>query len=207
MNTKEKILDASLDLFSLYGYQDTSVAQIAAAVGIKAPSLYKHYKSKQAIFDALVKKMDQQYFHQISMLKLNTLTTRLAANPFSHISEEELIKTVWQLFQFFLWDPYISRFRKMMILEQSRHSGIARIYEKQYFDDPINFQTELFRQLCSAGVLTGSDPRSMALSFYSPIFTLLNLCDQNPARTDEAEKLLRNHIHEFNRIYKREANK
>ena len=47
MNTKQKILLESLRLFSQRGYDAVSVEQIAAAVGIKAPSLYKHYKSKQ----------------------------------------------------------------------------------------------------------------------------------------------------------------
>ena len=47
MSTKEKILDAALTLFAENGYDGTSVEQIANIVGIKAPSLYKHYKSKE----------------------------------------------------------------------------------------------------------------------------------------------------------------
>ena len=46
MSTKEKILDAALTLFAENGYDGTSVEQIARFVGIKAPSLYKHYKGK-----------------------------------------------------------------------------------------------------------------------------------------------------------------
>ena len=44
MSTKERILDAALSLFAENGFDGTSVEQIAQAVGIKAPSLYKHYK-------------------------------------------------------------------------------------------------------------------------------------------------------------------
>ena len=47
MKTKELILDAALKLFAKKGYEAVSVAEIADAVGVKAPSLYKHYKSKQ----------------------------------------------------------------------------------------------------------------------------------------------------------------
>ena len=50
MNTKKRILDEALTLFSEKGYASVFVADIAKAVGIKAPSLYKHYKSKQDIF-------------------------------------------------------------------------------------------------------------------------------------------------------------
>lgn len=44
MTTKERILDEALTLFSQNGYDGTSVDHIAERVGIKAPSLYKHYK-------------------------------------------------------------------------------------------------------------------------------------------------------------------
>ncbi len=45
--TKERILTEALTLFSVKGYEPVTVAAIAEAVGIKAPSLYKHYKSNE----------------------------------------------------------------------------------------------------------------------------------------------------------------
>ncbi|HAS56392.1 MAG TPA: TetR/AcrR family transcriptional regulator, partial [Firmicutes bacterium] len=53
-DTKEKIVDKALELFSIKGYEAVSVNEIAKAVGIRASSLYNHYPSKQAIFDAIV---------------------------------------------------------------------------------------------------------------------------------------------------------
>lgn len=50
-STKERILDAALTLFSEKGYDAVSVDRIARAVGIKAPSPYKHYAGKRAIFE------------------------------------------------------------------------------------------------------------------------------------------------------------
>ena len=44
-NTKERILAEAVRLFAERGYEPVSVEMIAAAVGIKAPSLYKHYRS------------------------------------------------------------------------------------------------------------------------------------------------------------------
>ena len=49
MNTREKILLEALRLFSQRGYDAVSVEQIAQAVGIRAPSLYKHYKGKRVL--------------------------------------------------------------------------------------------------------------------------------------------------------------
>ena len=53
-NTKDIILFESLKLFADKGYDGVTVRDIAAEVGIKQSSLYKHYKSKQEIFDTLV---------------------------------------------------------------------------------------------------------------------------------------------------------
>lgn len=60
-DTKQRILDEALRLFSQSGYDAVSVERIASAVGIKAPSLYKHFKSKQKIFDAIVAETYRRY--------------------------------------------------------------------------------------------------------------------------------------------------
>ena len=57
-DTKRRILTEELKLFSTNGYEAVSVEQIARAVGIKAPSLYKHYKSKRDIFDNIIVSMN-----------------------------------------------------------------------------------------------------------------------------------------------------
>ena len=57
--TKQRILAEAVKLFSKEGYEAVSVDQIAKAVGIKAPSLYKHYKNKRDIFDSILRLMDQ----------------------------------------------------------------------------------------------------------------------------------------------------
>ena len=60
-NTKEVILYESLKLFADKGYDGVTVRDIAAEVGIKQSSLYKHYKSKQEIFDTLVDTMQLRF--------------------------------------------------------------------------------------------------------------------------------------------------
>lgn len=60
-DTKQRILEKSLELFSTKGYDSVSVGEIAKAVGIKAPSLYNHFPSKQAIFDAIVESTAAHY--------------------------------------------------------------------------------------------------------------------------------------------------
>ena len=60
-NTKQEILEAALELFSVQGFESTSISQIASAVGIRKASLYSHFESKQALLDALVQEVLKQY--------------------------------------------------------------------------------------------------------------------------------------------------
>jgi AcrR family transcriptional regulator len=47
----EQILSVSSTLFASKGFQATSVGDIAAAVGLTGPALYRHFRRKQSILD------------------------------------------------------------------------------------------------------------------------------------------------------------
>ncbi|MFC7783758.1 TetR/AcrR family transcriptional regulator [Rossellomorea sp. GCM10028870] len=49
-DNKQLIKDVALDLFGQKGYEDTSLMEIATAVGIKKPSIYNHFRSKEDLF-------------------------------------------------------------------------------------------------------------------------------------------------------------
>ncbi len=53
--TRDRILDAALEVFSERGFDGATVRQIAAKVGVSDPALYAHFKSKQEIFETLLK--------------------------------------------------------------------------------------------------------------------------------------------------------
>lgn len=73
-DTRQKILAKALELFSVHGYDAVSVGQIAAAVGIKAPSLYNHFPSKCAIFDAIVEATAAQYEEDTDRIDIHVQT-------------------------------------------------------------------------------------------------------------------------------------
>lgn len=205
MDTKKKILDAALTLFSEKGYGNVYVGHIADAVGIKAPSLYKHYKSKQDIFDAILEEMKKSYEKQAGNLGMNGNSIDMDGNLFSTISEDKLVEIGTGLFLYFLHDDYTQKFRKMLTIEQFHNSELAGLYSKQYLDDPLQYQTGLFSLISTGGKLKQYDSNMMALQFYSPIYMLLTLCDRQPDREPEALQMLEQHIRQFSRVYKEEA--
>ncbi len=204
MSTKEKIIKEALVLFSIKGYSDVYVSDIAKAVGIKAPSLYKHFKSKKEIFEAIIDKLKSSYMEQTAILNINGTNAELDSDIYSNITEASLVEIGKGLFLYFLHDEYMQLFRKMLTLEQFHSNELSELYTANYFDNPLKYQENLFLLLISNGRLKNEKAEIMALQFYSPIYTLLTLCDRHPEREKEALIMLENHIKQFNRIYTKE---
>ena len=51
--TKARILAEARRVFARRGYAEASLREIAEAVGIKTPSLYAHFPSKEALYQAV----------------------------------------------------------------------------------------------------------------------------------------------------------
>ena len=203
MDTKHRILDEALTLFSEKGYANVYVSDIAERVGIKAPSLYKHYRNKRAIFDAIIDEMNHRFEQQAQALSISGTDPTADAEVYKNMDEEHLIKLGNDLFRYYLHDSYTKRFRKMLTLEQFQDQELARVYSQQYFDMPLSYQGMLLGLMVSQGLLVTGNVPIMTLQFYAPIYMLLTICDREPSREQEAMELLEGHIRQFNQLYGR----
>lgn len=57
---KNEILDAAAALFAQKGFDHTSTSEIMEAVGIAKGTLYHHFKSKEAIMDAIIERQSER---------------------------------------------------------------------------------------------------------------------------------------------------
>ena len=203
LDTKHKILDEALTLFSEKGYANVYVNDIAEKVGIKAPSLYKHYKNKQAIFDAIIEEMNNRFLEQAKSLNITGNDAQADAAIYKEIKEDSLVELGKNLFAYFLHDDYVRRFRKMLTIEQFRDAELGKIYAKQYVDEPLAYQGMMFGMMVAQGVLVTDNIPVMTIHFYAPIYMLLTICDREPDREEEAMKTLEEHIKKFNTLYGR----
>lgn len=203
MNTKERILDEALTLFSEKGYANVYVNDIAERVGIKAPSLYKHYKSKQAIFDAILEVMYTRFKETAGSLNIAGDDADTDADIYKTMKETDLVALGKNLFLYYLHDDYTKRFRKMLTIEQFRDKALSAVYMDQYFDAPLSYQGMLFGLIVQQGLLKTDNIPIMTLHFYAPIYTLLTVCDRDPSREEECLKLLEEHIRKFDELYGR----
>jgi AcrR family transcriptional regulator len=52
--TRDRLIQAGRELFGEHGYEDTSIAAILEAAGVTRGSLYHHFETKEALFDAVL---------------------------------------------------------------------------------------------------------------------------------------------------------
>lgn len=201
MNTKQRIIKEALVLFSQHGYDAVSVAQIGEAVGIKAPSLYKHYKSKQEIFQAIVVEMSQRYNEQMRIMMLNGVDPNADIKTYIGADVEQLLVMGKALFHFYLHDEVLSQFRKMLSMERFHNTELAALFHKHYFEDPIAYQSQIFAYFIQNGTMKNENPEIIALHFYTPLFTLLMFCDTDMSKEEKIIAMLEEHVRQFHRLY------
>lgn len=84
---KKEILDAAATLFAEKGYDNTSTTDLLEAVGIAKGTLYHHFKSKEAIMDALIERQTDYVLAE---------ARRIAADKSIPV-EERMIRTILAL--------------------------------------------------------------------------------------------------------------
>ena len=200
-NTKQIISDEALNLFSTNGYDGVTVKDIAKAVGIKDSSLYKHFKSKQEIYDSLLKEMNERFDEAVSLYRLPQGEIKKVAQEYGRNDLVWLKQACKIVFLFFLNDPKASRFRKMLMIEQYKNSAAAKALRSWFMDSAIQFQTELFTEMIAQGYFRDGPADIIALQFYAPIYFLLCQYDTMPEKDGEAVEILMRHIEQFASIY------
>ena len=202
-STKERIIYESLRLFSEKGFDGVSMREIAAAVDIKAASLYAHFKGKEAIYQAIVDTMKQRYNQETMLLHIDGSDAKADVSVYKKISTEQLYSIGEQLFLFFVHDEYTRMYRKILTMEQYKNPVLATEFSKQYYDEAISYQSKLFEMLAESGVFMLADYEVMAVQFFSPIYVMMTICDRQPQRESEMLNLLKRHIDQFAKIYEK----
>lgn len=204
-DTKQRILDKALELFSARGYDAVSVGEIAGAVGIKAPSLYNHYPNKRAIFDAIVESTAARYESHTDKLDIHVQDSGKDIPVFTKITAEALTEKVRQIFDYSIHDKTISRFRRMMTIEQFRSPELGALYSRRYVDRIVVYHAGIFRSLIAAGEIRNEDPMTLAMMYVSPVLTLIGICDRQPEKEEECLKKLDDHVKLFFRTFNTEG--
>ena len=192
MSTKEKILDAALTLFAENGYDGTSVEQIAGIVGIKAPSLYKHYAGKEDILNALIDSAEARYEEMFGSER------HIGKIP---ESSEEFIRVTMERISFTMRDPVIRKIRMFLVQEQFRNERIAEVTTMHQLDGIQRMFAKIIKGMMDMGIVTQDDPEILSAELTAPAVLQIARSDRQPQCEKEVMESIEKHLRHFCAVY------
>jgi len=155
-STRVRILDAALDLFVTEGYAGASMRQIAAAVGMRASSLYNHFDGKEAILSALIDAYGPARG-----------ASRLASPGYRALAEDpEAFCRRYAADWLDQWcDPNERRFMDLLSGERGRMAEHRSHFVETLFDREVVAMADYFRRFALEGRIYAPDPKECARLF------------------------------------------
>lgn len=161
-NTKEKILDVALTLFSQHGFQSVSIRDICKQVSIKESSLYYHFTNKRAILEEL----NARFAVKAGAL-MRRLETAVEGPQSAEALAEEQISQIF--FEEYLLDEFCNRYLRLLNIEQSGSEEMRQLYDDWLFAQPLQFQSKIFALLLGPGTASPEDSEYWAVKYYAPV--------------------------------------
>ncbi len=191
-DTKEKILAAALEMFSQNGYAGTNIRELSASLGLVKSGVYKHYESKEAIWNALLDQMIAYYGARFGSAE------HLPPAP---DSLEGLVEMTMQMVNFTVRDERIVMTRKMLAIEQFRDERAKALATRHFLTGLTQMFSHVFTGMMDKGLLRQDDSKMLAFAYTAPISALIHLCDREPERTEEALKQIEAFSRHFIKTY------
>ena len=191
-DTKEKILAAALDMFSQYGFAGTNIRELAGSLGMGKSSMYRHFESKEDIWNALLDELIAYYEARFGSPE------HLPPVP---DSLEALVTMTMRLVGFTVHDESVIKSRKVLTLEQFRDARARELATKHFLTGLTDMFARIFTGMMDKGLLRKDDPEMLAFAYTAPISTLIHLCDREPEKTEEAIKQIEAFSRHFIKTY------
>ena len=187
-DTKERILKAALDIFSRDGYAGANLKDIASAVGVVKSGFYRHYTSKEELWNAVLDEMERYYAERFGSSENPPAIPR---------STDELKTLTLRMLDFTMHDEKIIMTRKILLIEQFRDERVCALATKHFGAGLEALFTKIFAGMMENGSLGCGDPAMLAFAYSAPISTLVQLCDREPELYEEAMKKIEAFVEHF----------
>ncbi len=191
-DTKERIMITALKMFSEKGYEGTNLRELLAELGFTKAAFYKHYESKEELWNAVLDEMCTYYEDHFGSIR---------NMPPIPQSTDELKKLTLKMLDFTMHDEKIIMTRKLLLTEQF-HDDRVRALATVHFNLGLESMFKIiFEGMMKNGSLKKNDPAVLAFAFTSPISSLIQLCDREPERNKTIMRRIKLFIDHFISVY------
>jgi AcrR family transcriptional regulator len=191
-DTKDRILAAALDMFSQNGYAGTNIRELTASLGLVKSSMYKHFESKEEIWNSLLDQMISYYEEHFGSPE------NIPPVP---DSLEDFVAMTMHMVDFTIHDENVIKTRKLLTIEQFRDDRARDLATKHFLTGLRDMFTPIFAGMMGKGLLRNDDPEMLAFSYTAPISALIHLCDREPGKTEEAMAQIEAFSRHFIKVY------
>ena len=191
-DTKERILDEALRQFSQKGFDGTNIRELTASLGLVKSSMYKHFNSKEEIWNSLLDKMIAYYNKRFGSAE------NLPSIP---DSLEGLVAMTMNMVDFTVHDKRVVMTRKLLSIEQYRDERASQLATKHFLTGLTEMFTHIFEGMMNNNLLRRDDPNMLAFAYTAPISALIHLCDREPEKTEETIKQIEAFSRHFVKTY------
>ena len=191
-DTKERILEAALEMFSQKGYAGTNIRELTASLGLVKSSMYRHFKSKEEIWNTLLDEMIAYYGARFGSPE------NLPPIP---DSLEGLVAMTRHMTDVTIHDEKIIMTRKLLSIEQFRDDRARDLATKHFLTGLKEMFTHIFTGMMDKGLLRKDDPAMLAFAYTAPISSLIRWCDREPDKTEEARAKIEAFSRHFVKTY------
>lgn len=191
-STKTRILEAALVSFAENGYKGTNLRGLAAQLGLSKSALYRHFDSKEAIWNAVLDMMEAYYRDGFGSPE---------NAPPAPDSLDGLLAMTTQMLDFTMHDPKVILTRRLLLVEQFRDERARRLATLHFLTGTKDIYAKVFAQMMANGLLKQDDPEMLAFAYTAPITALLHLCDREPEKEKDIIRQLEAFVRHFIETY------
>lgn len=192
-NRAEQILTEATILFSQNGYAGTRMSDIAAAIGVTKPIVYRHFESKQVLFEALVRRVLLEQIQDVCRRIDNH------RGPTS-VLLGQLVRDAYDGLRV----PGALAPWRIAVGEADRFPDLAAFLNKDFMEPLLRSLMGLFSRALEAGELRGTDAETLARLFCSPVASvgmLLATFGEHGPNTFNVEAFFDAHVEGFVRAW------
>ena len=191
-DTKERILTAALEMFSQKGYEGTNIRELSGSLGLVKSGIYKHFESKEAIWNALLDRMIVYYGERFGSPE------HLPPVP---DSLEDFVSMTMRMADLTIHDAQIVKTRKLLTIEQFRDGRARKLATKHFLTGLTEMFTHILAGMMDKGLIRRDDPEMLAFAYSAPISALIHLCDREPDKTEDAIRKIESFSRHFITVY------